>query len=92
VGAAGLAGASLNALAVEGKLPAYAATIGQVETKLQKDAFVSKLARLARQESHVLAEPTEGCRLVSPCRSRRRAPRPNRRAAPPSRRSSASSR
>jgi nucleotide-binding universal stress UspA family protein len=47
-----LAGASLSALAVEGKLPAYAASIGEVEeTKLQKDAFFAKLARLAREDA-----------------------------------------
>jgi nucleotide-binding universal stress UspA family protein len=47
-----LANASLTALAVEGKLPAYAATIGEVEeTKLQKDAFFAKLARLAREQA-----------------------------------------
>lgn len=38
--------ASVTALAVEGPLPAYAATIGEVEeVKREKDAFFSRLAR-----------------------------------------------
>jgi len=47
-----VAGASLGALAVEGRLPAYAATVGEVEeTKREKDAFFSKLARLAQEQA-----------------------------------------
>jgi nucleotide-binding universal stress UspA family protein len=38
--------ASVTALAVEGPLPAYAATIGEVdEVKREKDAFFSRLAQ-----------------------------------------------
>jgi nucleotide-binding universal stress UspA family protein len=41
-----LAGGSIVALAVEGPLPAYAATIGEVdEVKREKDAFFSRLAK-----------------------------------------------
>ncbi len=47
-----LTGATLTALAVEGKLPAYAATVGEVEeVKREKDAFFSRLARLAREQA-----------------------------------------
>lgn len=43
-----LTGAELRALAVEGRLPAYAATVGEVdEVKREKDAFFTELARLA---------------------------------------------
>lgn len=46
---AALAGAKLTALAVEGPLPAYAATIGEVdEVKREKDSFFRKLAAAAR--------------------------------------------
>ena len=41
---AGLTGATLLALAVEGPLPAYAATVGEVEeVKREKDAFFNRL-------------------------------------------------
>jgi nucleotide-binding universal stress UspA family protein len=47
-----LAGASLTALAVEGRLPAYAATIGEVEeVQREKDAFFDALARSAREQA-----------------------------------------
>jgi len=47
-----IAGASLNAPAVEGRLPAYAATIGEVdEVKREKDVFFETLARLAREQA-----------------------------------------
>jgi nucleotide-binding universal stress UspA family protein len=47
-----ISGASLAALAVEGRLPAYAATIGEVdEVKMQKDAFFARIARLAREQA-----------------------------------------
>ncbi len=47
-----LTGASLSALAVEGKLPAYAATIGEVdEAKREKDEFFSRLARSAQEQA-----------------------------------------
>jgi nucleotide-binding universal stress UspA family protein len=47
---AALAGATLTALAVEGPLPAYAATIGEVdEVKREKDAFFRALAATARR-------------------------------------------
>src|SRR2546428_12901031 len=49
---AGLTGAALIALAVEGPLPAYAATIGEVdEVKREKDQFFSALAVQARSEA-----------------------------------------
>ena len=42
--------ASLTALAIEGPLPAYAATIGEVEeVKREKDAFFGALAARARE-------------------------------------------
>lgn len=41
---AGVTGATLLALAVEGPLPAYAATVGEVEeVKREKDAFFERL-------------------------------------------------
>src|SRR6185295_19360798 len=44
-----LAGATLTALAIEGPLPAYAATIGEVEeVKREKDEFFRTLAATAR--------------------------------------------
>jgi nucleotide-binding universal stress UspA family protein len=49
---AALTGSRLIALAVEGPLPAYAATIGEVEeVKREKDAFFRSLAERARQEA-----------------------------------------
>jgi len=46
---AALAGAKLTALAIEGPLPAYAATIGEVdEVKREKDRFFRTLAAAAR--------------------------------------------
>jgi nucleotide-binding universal stress UspA family protein len=46
---AALAGSHVTALAVEGPLPAYAATIGEVEeVKREKDAFFRTLADAAR--------------------------------------------
>jgi nucleotide-binding universal stress UspA family protein len=45
---AALAGAEVTALAVEGPLPAYAATVGEVdEVKREKDAFFQGLADAA---------------------------------------------
>lgn len=42
-------GATLTALAIEGPLPAYAATIGEVEeVKREKDAYFRQLAAQAR--------------------------------------------
>ena len=47
-----LTGALLIALAVEGPLPAYAATVGEVEeVKREKDAFFGGLAARARREA-----------------------------------------
>lgn len=49
---AGLTGARLVALAVEGPLPAYAATIGEVdEVKREKDAFFGSLLAAVRREA-----------------------------------------
>lgn len=48
---AALAHARLTALAVEGPLPAYAATIGEVEeVKREKDSFFRTLAAVARAQ------------------------------------------
>jgi len=48
---AALAQAHVTALAVEGPLPAYAATVGEVEeVKREKDAFFGALAAQARLE------------------------------------------
>jgi nucleotide-binding universal stress UspA family protein len=50
---AALVGARLTALAIEGPLPAYAATIGEVdEVKREKDEFFAGLAARARREAH----------------------------------------
>ena len=47
-----LAGARVTALAVEGPLPAYAATIGEVEeVKREKDIYFNALAIRARQQA-----------------------------------------
>jgi nucleotide-binding universal stress UspA family protein len=47
-----LTGASMTALAVEGPLPAYAATIGEVEeVKREKDEFFSRLADAVRAKA-----------------------------------------
>ena len=49
---ASLTNARLIALAVEGPLPAYAATIGEVdEVKREKDAFFGALAARAREQA-----------------------------------------
>jgi nucleotide-binding universal stress UspA family protein len=49
---AALAGARVTALAVEGPLPAYAATVGEVdEVKREKDAFFRRLARAAQVQA-----------------------------------------
>jgi nucleotide-binding universal stress UspA family protein len=48
---AALAQAKLTALAVEGPLPAYAATVGEVdEVKREKDSFFRKLAAAAQDQ------------------------------------------
>lgn len=48
---AALAQAKLTALAVEGPLPAYAATVGEVdEVKREKDSFFRTLAAAARAQ------------------------------------------
>src|SRR5689334_14458651 len=50
---ASLMQAKLTALAIEGPLPAYAATIGEVdEVKREKDEFFTGLAERARLEAH----------------------------------------
>jgi nucleotide-binding universal stress UspA family protein len=49
---ASLTGATLTALAVEGPLPAYAATIGEVEeVKREKDAFFQRLLVHTREQA-----------------------------------------
>ncbi len=48
---AGLVHAHVTALAIEGPLPAYAATIGEVEeVKREKDVFFNALAQRAKEE------------------------------------------
>ncbi len=47
-----LTGATLTALAIEGPLPAYAATIGEVdEVKREKDAFFTGLATRSQEQA-----------------------------------------
>lgn len=47
-----LVGGKVLALAVEGPLPAYAATVGEVdEVKREKDVFFSSLAARAREDA-----------------------------------------
>ena len=49
---ADLTGAQLTALAIEGPLPAHAATIGEVdEVKREKDLFFNALATTARERA-----------------------------------------
>jgi nucleotide-binding universal stress UspA family protein len=49
---ASLTGAKLTALAVEGPLPAYAATIGEVdEVRREKDAFFGRLLNATREQA-----------------------------------------
>jgi nucleotide-binding universal stress UspA family protein len=49
---ASLTGATLTALAVEGPLPAYAATIGEVEeVKREKDAFFQRLLAHTQEQA-----------------------------------------
>jgi nucleotide-binding universal stress UspA family protein len=48
----GLTGGRLVALAVEGPLPAYAATVGEVdEVKREKDAFFGRVVARAKQDA-----------------------------------------
>ena len=68
-----LAKARLTALAVEGPLPAYAATVGEVdEVKREKDAFFSTLASRVRArageaglELEVQIKPGHAAELIS---------------------------
>jgi nucleotide-binding universal stress UspA family protein len=55
-----LTSAKLVALAVEGPLPAYAATLGEVEeVKREKDLFFGALAATARAEAEQAGVPLE---------------------------------
>jgi len=55
-----LAGANLYALAVEGPLPAYAATVGEVEeVKREKDAFFNRLMDDVRERSNAAGVAVE---------------------------------
>jgi len=55
-----LTGATLIALAVEGPLPAYAATVGEVdEVKREKDSFFRGLAAKAKREAEAAGVPVE---------------------------------
>jgi len=57
---AGLTGATLLALAVEGPLPAYAATVGEVdEVKREKDAFFERLLAAVRARADEAGVPVE---------------------------------
>jgi nucleotide-binding universal stress UspA family protein len=57
---AGLTRAHLLALAVEGPLPAYAATLGEIdEVKREKDQFFAGLAARVRSEAARAGIPTE---------------------------------
>ena len=57
---AGITRAQLVALAVEGPLPAYAATVGEVdEVKREKDAFFGKLAERARELADAADVPVQ---------------------------------
>ncbi len=57
---AGATGATLLALAVEGPLPAYAATVGEVEeVKREKDAFFGALLRRVRERAERAGVPVE---------------------------------
>src|SRR6266851_648955 len=50
-----LTNATLTALAIEGPLPAYAATLGEVdEVKREKDQFFNALAARARERAEQL--------------------------------------
>jgi nucleotide-binding universal stress UspA family protein len=68
-----LANASLTALAVEGPLPAYAATVGEVdEVKREKDIFFNALAVGAKRqgeqagvEVQVVVRPGHAAELIS---------------------------
>jgi nucleotide-binding universal stress UspA family protein len=68
------AGAELTALAVEGKLPAYAGSLGKVdEVKREKDAYFRRVLHQARQQ----ATNRNVClRTESDRRSRRRGDHP----------------
>ncbi len=60
IGMARLTGATLIALAVEGPLPAYAATIGEVEeVKREKDAFFERLLADVRRQAAAAGVPLE---------------------------------
>jgi nucleotide-binding universal stress UspA family protein len=55
-----LTGAALTALTIEGPLPAYAATIGEVdEVKRQKDSFFASVAEEAREQAERAGVPIE---------------------------------
>ncbi len=55
-----LADARLTALAIEGPLPAYAATIGEVEeVKREKDRYFNALAAVARERASVVGVEIE---------------------------------
>jgi nucleotide-binding universal stress UspA family protein len=52
--------AQLTALAIEGPLPAYAATLGEVdEVKREKDLFFGALAARARKQGEAAGVPLE---------------------------------
>jgi nucleotide-binding universal stress UspA family protein len=57
---ADLTGATLLALAVEGPLPAYAATVGEVEeVKREKDVFFERLLGNVRERAQAVGVPLE---------------------------------
>ena len=56
----GLTGGALTALAVEGPLPAYAATVGEVdEVKREKDAFFERLIATTRARAEAVGVALE---------------------------------
>jgi nucleotide-binding universal stress UspA family protein len=57
---AGATGATLRALVVEGPLPAYAATIGEIdEVKREKDTFFGSLTGRIRRQAEEAGVPIE---------------------------------
>jgi nucleotide-binding universal stress UspA family protein len=68
-----VAGAGLIGLAVEGPLPAYAATIGEVdEVRREKDSFFSRVAAAAGEEAdaagveiEVVVRPGHAAELIT---------------------------
>ncbi len=57
---AAITGARVMALAVEGPLPAYAATVGEVEeVRREKDAFFERLLKRSREQAEAVGVELE---------------------------------